>query len=172
MICPRCGYDNLPGNDTCSRCLCDLTALDRPAPQDRVEHSLMADTVASLKPRAPVVVRNRAVVSDALRSLLDNDIGALLVVDESETLVGIFSERDILTKVAGLATPLEELAVEQFMTPKPEAVSPADTLAFALHKMDVGGYRHLPVVENGKPVGIISVRDLIRHMTKMCRDKA
>ena len=43
-------------------------------------------------------------------------------------------------------------------------------LVVALHKMDVGGYRHLPIVTDGRPVGVISVRDLMRHITRMCHD--
>jgi CBS domain-containing protein len=172
MICPRCGFDNLPGNDTCCQCLCDLTALDRPEPQDRLERSLMTDTVAMLRPRPPVLVRHGQTVADALHVLLHQEVGALLVVDADGLLTGIFSERDLLTKVAGSPTALHELPVERFMTSKPETVAPGDTLAFALHKMDVGGYRHLPVVEAGKPTGILSVRDLIRHMTRMCKEQS
>jgi CBS domain-containing protein len=48
-------------------------------------------------------------------------------------------------------------------------VTPADTLAFALHKMDIGGYRHTPVVENSVPVGMISVRDMLHHITRLCK---
>lgn len=172
MICPRCGFDNLPGNDTCGQCLCDLTALDRPQPQDRLERSLMDDSVAMLEPRVPVLVRQDATVAEALHVLLDQEVGALLVVDETGQLAGIFSERDLLIKVAGASLPLDQLPVEQFMTTKPETVRATDTLAYALHKMDVGGYRHLPVVNDGKPIGILSVRDLIRHMTRMCREKS
>jgi len=47
-------------------------------------------------------------------------------------------------------------------------VNLTDTLALALQKMDVGGYRHLPVVDEGKPVGVISVRDMMRHLTRLC----
>jgi len=54
------------------------------------------------------------------------------------------------------------------MTPNPETVTSGDTLAFALGKMDAGGYRHLPVVAGGKPVGVISVRDVLRHVTDVC----
>jgi CBS domain-containing protein len=55
------------------------------------------------------------------------------------------------------------------MTADPETVGPEDRLAVALQKMDVGGYRHLPVVEeDGVPVGLVSVRDVIRHITKLC----
>ena len=171
MICPRCGQNNLPGSDTCRHCQCDLTALDRPAPLDRVEHSLMADTVGSLRPPPPVVVGPGATVADALRVLMAEDVGAVLAVNAAGRLAGIFSERDLLLKVAGLDTPLDELPLDQYMTPRPETVSAADTLAFALHKMDVGGYRHLPVVADGRPVGILSVRDLVRHMTRICGEK-
>ena len=170
MICPRCGQNNLPGSEACRHCQCDLTALDRPEPLDRVEHSLMADTVASLNPRPPVVVGPGATVAAAVRVLLDAEVGAVLVVDAGGRLAGIFSERDLLTKVTGLTTPLDQLPLEQFMTPRPETVTATDTLAFALHKMDVGGYRHLPVVADNKPVGILSVRDLVRHLTGMCRE--
>ena len=45
-----------------------------------------------------------------------------------------------------------------------------DTLAFALHKMDVGGYRHLPILREGRPVGVLSVRDMLRHITRLCKD--
>ena len=55
------------------------------------------------------------------------------------------------------------------LTRDPEAVSPNDTLAFALGKMDAGGYRHLPVVSGGRPIGVISVRDILRHVTLLCR---
>src|SRR5262245_21473919 len=161
MLCPRCGHHNPPGVDQCGKCLCDLTALDRPAPLDAVERSLVGDTVATLKPRAPAVVAMGSSVAQALQVLLDEEVGGVLVVDDAGLLAGIFSERDLLNKVAGLQTSLKQLQVDQFMTPRPDTVTAGDTLAFALYKMDVGGYRHLPVVENGKPVGILSVRDLI-----------
>src|SRR5262245_1126376 len=109
MICPRCAFDNLPGDNECRRCLCDLTALDRPAPHDRVELSLMADTVNRLNPRAPVVVQLGSSVAHAVHALKDEDVGAVMIVNEAGSLVGIFSERDLLTKVAGLNKPLAEL---------------------------------------------------------------
>jgi CBS domain-containing protein len=54
------------------------------------------------------------------------------------------------------------------MTRDPETVVATDTLAFALHKMDSGGYRHLPVLAEGRPVGVISVRDMLHHFTRLC----
>ena len=169
MICPHCGYDNLPGSEECSHCLMDLTQLDRPVAHTRIERSLMEDPVSLLQPKKPITVGPNVTVRETIQIMLDRDIGALLVVGADGKLLGIVSERDLLTKVAGIHEPFAELPVKQFMTPDPETVTATDTLAFALHKMDVGGYRHLPVLKDGLPVGCISVRDMLRHITWLCK---
>lgn len=169
MYCPSCGHQNLPGADQCEKCLLDLAALDRPVPQDKVESSLMADTVAVLAPKPPVTIPIDATLGDAVRAMMDRGVGAVLVATPSGRLLGILTERDFLTKVAGepdfAARPARE-----FMTADPETVTPTDPLALALQRMDVGGYRHLPVVDGGKPVGVVSVRDVLRHVTKLCKE--
>ena len=172
MICPTCGYDNLPGSEECSSCLQDLTQLDRPVAHNRIERSLMEDPVGVLHPNEPVTVGPDATVREAIEVMLARDIGALLVVGGDGRLRGIFSERDLLTKVAGLHESFAEMPVCDFMTPDPETVTASDTLAFALHKMDGGGYRHLPVLHEGRPVGVISVRDLLRHITRLCKESS
>lgn len=166
MICPHCGFDNLPGSEECGHCLMDLTQLDRPMAQNRVERSLMEQTVAFLRSRAPVTVQPDQTVGAAIELLLEHDVGALVVVDEGGMLIGIFSERDLLLKVAGIHEDYSSLPIRQFMTPNPETVTATDTLAFVLHKMDVGGYRHLPVVQDHVPVSVISVRDMLRHLLR------
>jgi CBS domain-containing protein len=166
MICPRCGTDNLPGSDECSRCLFDLGPLDQPVGQDRVDNSLLTDLVAVLPLRPPVTVPPETPVVEVIRRMIDERVGALLVVDPAGALLGIFSERDLLLKVVGRAA--DQAAVANFMTARPETIAPHDTLALALHKMDVGSYRHLPVVAAGKPLGVISVRNLLRHVTSLC----
>jgi CBS domain-containing protein len=171
VICPTCGHDNLPGTEECSRCLQDMTQLDRPEPHNRVERSLMEDQVSALLPAEPVTISSSATLHQALETMLVRNIGALLIVDDGDDkLVGIFSERDLLLKVAGLFDDYSDLPVTDFMTPNPETVTSHDTLAFALHKMDVGGYRHMPVVKNGLPTGVLSVRNVLRHITRICHD--
>ena len=168
MICPTCSHDNLPGSAQCENCQHDLTQWDRPTARDRVEKSLMTDSVAALEPHEPVTLPATATVGEAIRTMLARDIGAVLIVDDRGRLAGIFSERDLLTKVAGSAD-YADSPVSGFMTPRPESVRETDSLAFVLHKLDSGGYRHLPVVKNGLPVGMISVRDVLRHITRLCR---
>jgi CBS domain-containing protein len=101
--------------------------------------------------------------------MLDEGVGTVLVL-EGDRLAGIFSERDLLQRVPDAEAAAGEVPLARYMTPDPETVRPDDSLALALHKMDVGGYRHLPVVDSGRPVGMISVRDMIRHITRLCRE--
>lgn len=169
MMCPNCGTYNLPGNEVCSNCHQDLTPLDLPTPQNEVERSIMEDAVRILCPYPPILVTYDTTVSQAMQLLLNANMGALLVVDANNTLLGIFSERDLLKKIAGVYSDLNSLAVGDFMTPAPETIGLDDPLNFALHKMDAGGYRHLPVLENGKPKGMISVRDMLNHLTGFCK---
>ena len=171
MICPTCGHDNVPGSEGCTNCQHDLTQLDRPVAQDRVERSLMEDPVSVLKPGKAVTLPPTATVTEAMQTMLTRNIGALLIVAGDGKLVGIFSERDLLTKVAGKEPDYATRPVRQYMTANPVTVKPTDTLAFALHKMDVGGYRHMPVMKDGHPLGMISVRDMLRHITQLCKDR-
>lgn len=171
MICPNCGWDNLPGNEDCDNCKHDLTALDRPVAGNRVEKNLMEEQVQHLNKHfdlhPPHTMMPGDLVRDAIQVLLKNNIGAVLVVDEQGKLQGILSERDLLKKMAGVEDSFASQPISKFMTAKPETVTYQDPLAFVLHKMDVGGYRHLPVVHEGKPVGIISVRDMLRYITRI-----
>ncbi len=170
MICPSCGHQNLPGNDECARCMFNLATLDQPEAHDRAEASLMSDRVDSLLPKPPVIISLNALLGDALQLMVDKEIGAVLVADEQEQLAGILTERDFLMKVVGLVGDYWRQPLRSFMTQQPETVRSQDTIAYALQRMDVGGYRHLPVVNEGRPVGIISVRDVIRHITRLCKD--
>src|SRR5436305_10464713 len=167
MICPRCGHDNVPGNDVCESCLLDLAPLDKPAPRDRVQSDLMDRPVRDLKPRDPITLPGTSPLADAVRVMLDAGVGTVLVVDDGGGLAGIFSERDLLLRVPDEAARSGDRPLAEFMTPRPETCRLDDPLAVALNKMDVGGYRPLPVVDAGKPVGVISVRDLMGHITRM-----
>ncbi len=167
MYCPACNHGrNPPGADACENCGLPLVRTDEPALHGRVERSLMTDTVAALDPRGPVTVPADSALGDAVRLMIERRVGAVLVVGAAGEIVGILTERDFLTRVAGRPG-FELLPVRDYMTRDPETVTAADTLAFALGKMDAGGYRHLPVVAAGRPVGMVSVRDVLRHVTRV-----
>jgi CBS domain-containing protein len=60
---------------------------------------------------------------------------------------------------------MEDAPIAEFMTANPETVEADARIAFALHKMDIGGYRHMPVVSEGRVVGVISIRDVLDYIT-------
>ena len=170
MICPSCCHKNLPGDEVCKHCKQPLTPFDLPLPGNPLERSVMYDQVKTLKQHAPVTIASAATIGEAIALMLSANVGAILVVDAAGLLVGIFSERDLLKKIAGAVADYEKLPITQFMTARPETVSLTDTLNFVLQKMDAGGYRHVPVLQDGKPVSIISARDMLRFLTRLCKD--
>ncbi len=96
---------------------------------------------------------------EAANLMATNRISAILVT-ESDKLVGIVTERDLTAKVlAGKLNP-ESAALADIMTANPDVLDPSDSPISALELMRLRGYRHLPVVEDGSPVGIVSIRDL------------
>ncbi len=163
MICPYCNQANFPGNDYCDHCQQTLMVFDVPRGDDRLQAALLHEPISRLCPKKPETVLADASLLSALNIMCAKEIGALLVVDRYAHLVGIITERDYLERVIDNNLQLSEQLVSSVMTANPETVSPTHSLALALQKMDIGGYRHLPVVEEDlHPVGIISVRDIIR----------
>jgi CBS domain-containing protein len=166
MLCPACYEPNLPGVDVCVACSTDMTDADRPVGYDRVERSLLEDPVASLALRPPVTVYcddNLATVVDVMHT---HHVGAVLVLDHAENVVGILTERDFLTKIVGQVE-YEDRLVQDYMSRDPETVSSEAPIAFVLGKMALGKYRHVPVVDCGRAVGMLSVRDVLRHIVSL-----
>jgi CBS domain-containing protein len=165
MLCPHCGHDNIAGTDDCTNCKNDLTYLDQRASVagSAVERALVEDAIRVLQPPEPITVTPDTPLREAIQTLIDKKIGCVLVVEGGE-LLGIFTERDVLMNIAGREQEFAGDAVREWMTPNPETVAEDDSIAFAIHKMDIGGYRHLPVMDAGQPVGIISVRDVVRYL--------
>ena len=92
-------------------------------------------------------------------------IGCLLVTDDDDKLIGIFTERDVLMRVTGLVDDLSATAVSDYMTRDPIALTSDLPIAQALHEMSMHGFRHVPLVdENNRPEGIISFRDVIHYL--------
>lgn len=96
----------------------------------------------------------------AAKSMADKKVGAVLVVDD-DRLVGIFTERDALFRVVARGLAPATTLLGDVMTREPKWIAPGKTFGHAMLLMQEGAFRHLPVVENGKPVGIVSARDAL-----------
>lgn len=113
--------------------------------------------------RDPVTVAPEDTIGEAAQKMVDQGIGSAVVSDFGQ-LVGILTERDLLRAVAA-RTHSSEARVREWMTPDPITGSPDTGAAEAAEIMLERGFRHLPVVENGRPIGIVSVRDVLRWST-------
>jgi CBS domain-containing protein len=108
-------------------------------------------------------------VREAARMMAQRRIGATMVLSEGR-LVGIFSERDLTHRVVALGLDPETTRVVDVMTANPVTIGPSDHANDALDLMRTHGFRHLPVVEGGRPVGMVSVRDLYDAVQDQLKD--
>jgi CBS domain-containing protein len=161
MICPACGFDNIAGNDECDRCGTPLTGADLPAPQTRFEARLVDGRLSGLASHSPRIVEPGTPVAEVLQTMRADGLDGVLVVDGAR-LIGIFTERDALLKLAGRT--LAGISVSDVMTPDPVVLREDDTVAVAIHKMALGGFRHIPLVDGGRPTGIVTARDVFHRI--------
>ena len=99
-------------------------------------------------------------VAKAAEGMREAKVGAILVMD-GKRLAGIFTERDALYRVVAEGLDPKKLTLAEAMTPDPATISPDMPFGHALHIMYERGFRHVPVVEDGKPVGMVSARDAL-----------
>jgi CBS domain-containing protein len=115
------------------------------------------------KGRAVYSIAPGASVIDAVRSMADNHVGALLVM-ENQQLVGIVSERDYARKVILLGRSSATTAVREIMSSPVFTIAPDETVDDAMRLMTEQRIRHLPVVRGGKVVGVLSIGDLVKSV--------
>lgn len=99
-------------------------------------------------------------VFDASQMMAKKNVGAVMVV-ENEQLVGIFTERDVVFRVVARGLDPKATQIAAVMTPSPKTVDPDKPFGYALLMMHKHGFRHVPVVEHGKPIGMVSARNAL-----------
>jgi CBS domain-containing protein len=164
ITCPLCGFENLDGEDVCERCESSLNELSNPQPHSSEERHILKDRLYVLAPRRAITVSAETPVGEVLQVLVKHGVGCVLVMKDDE-LLGIFTERDALMRLNVEAEELAHRPVSDFMTPNPQTLEITDKIAFALQKMDVGGYRHIPVLTDGRLTGVISLRDVLKYIS-------
>jgi len=164
MRCPTCGFENLLGSDVCDNCGSDLAGHDTPQSPTTFRGQLLGEHLDALGIVAPMTVDIGADVNDAIRAMHDKGIDCVLVTDGGGRLVGIFTDRDAVLKVAGLER--QTRPIETLMTRDPVVLRHDETIAVAINKMAVGGFRHIPIVEDGRPTGVVTARDVFRHLVE------
>lgn len=116
----------------------------------------MSDIVHDQKPLA---MPPTALVKEACARMRERRVGAVLVTDAQQHLLGIFTGRDAVCRVVAEGRDPAKTALAEVMTAAPDTMRPGSDAVEALRRMQDGGYRHIPVVENGKVIGIVSRGD-------------
>lgn len=130
-----------------------------------LSRNLRVDSVSRLRPTRPHAVPDTAPVADAVEALRRERVGCLLVT-RNGVLAGVFTERDLLTRVLAAGRPLST-PVADCLTADPVTVHPKDSVQTAVRRMQAGGYRHLPVVDDaGRPVGVLSARRVVHYLVE------
>jgi len=122
-------------------------------------------TVAAIlkhKGRHVVTAAPTATIAEVAQILSDKRIGAALVQDSANQLLGIVSERDIVRSLAANGVRTLEMTAGQLMTRALRTASPHTTVAEAMHEMTIGRFRHMPVIDRGALVGVISIGDVVK----------
>ena len=121
-------------------------------------------SVLSDKGRQAITTSPAIRIDDVARTLCEYRIGYLVVCNEANVVVGVLSERDIIHAIAERKNRIGELTVEDLMTQYPITCAPDDDPAEVLTTMNQRGFRHMPVIEERKLKGIVSSRDIIKHL--------
>lgn len=167
--CPYCGHENIAGSDHCEKCLHSFMQKDLPTPgKDKLKKLVMTEKVSDFISKIPpIIVSPETSVQEVIEKMQALPTkGCVLICDRNKKLLGIASIRDFLIKVAGTVKDPKKTPVKNIMTPNPEFLDKDAPLAYALHKMSIGKFRHVPVLDNGVPIGVVSTRDVIEYLCK------
>lgn len=124
---------------------------------------VIATRVADVKRRSPVAVSPATPLSEVVAQIREANRGSVVVVDAGQ-VIGIFTERDLMTRVNHAGDGWKQTPVKDVMTESPVTIRPDQSVEDAMNLMVAGGYRHLPLVDGGDLVGLLSIRDVLKHL--------
>ena len=123
------------------------------------------DPINALTLQKMIILPKGTTIQAVVENFQAEGVACVLIGDD--LLDGIFTERDVIMKLAGKGLDYHNEIVDDYMTPAPESLQGEDSIAFALNRMTEGGYRHIPVVDSeGKPTGLVGVLDIVRHLAE------
>ena len=120
------------------------------------------------KGREVLTIQPHHTMKQVIELLADRGVGAVVVSDAQMSVLGILSERDVVRVLARSGAAVLTEPVSHYMTPKVTTVAEDDTIDHVMETMTTGRFRHLPVVENGRLVGIVSIGDVVKsHVSEL-----
>jgi CBS domain-containing protein len=171
MICPSCGSENIDGSDRCENCLGSFRDLDIPGAEsaEGLARHVMEDRLDELHVELPIAVSPETRAIEVVKRMKELNTGCALVLDR-EKLVGIFTEHDVLIKLFSHSTTHEAVSwqspVSKLMTPNPETLGAEESVAFALNKMSLGRFRHIPIAKSDGSYTVASIKSVLKYIAR------
>jgi CBS domain-containing protein len=123
---------------------------------------LLATPLAELPLKKPLVLGPGASVAEAVALMRQHHEGCVFVEQEGEGLIGVFTERDVAVRVASRGRDPEKTRLQEVMTASPVTLQRDDPVSWALHRMGIDGFRHIPVLDEGRLHGFLSSRTVLK----------
>jgi CBS domain-containing protein len=133
-----------------------------------LESALLSDTVRLLAPSEPIKCREEVTVHDAIVQMAEKRRAAVVIVDPEGRLSGIFTERDLLRRVAVPGRDPRATRLAEVMTRQPETLAPDALIAYAINRLHNASYRTIPLVDaQQRPIGIMTVNDIVQWLADL-----
>ena len=133
-----------------------------------LESALLSDTVKILAPSEPIKCAVDTTVHAAILQMAEKRRAAVVIVDGEGRLLGIFTERDLLRRVAVPGRDPRQTRLGEVMTPNPETLAPTDLIAYAISRLHQASYRTIPLIDAaGRPIGIMTVNDIVQWLAEL-----
>ena len=167
MNCPSCGHENIDGSDRCENCLAPFRQLDIPSADaaEGLARSAMEDNLGRLELDQMISVAPDTSALEVAQLMKTTNSGCALVIENGK-LLGIFTEHDVLQRMAGVDRELDGVTVKELMSPNPETLHEKDSVAEAVNKMSLGRYRHIPFVRSDGSYAVCSIRSVLKYLAR------
>ncbi len=137
---------------------------ENPGPME-LESLPLTESLQNILSNHGLALDEETPLAEAVRLMRERNQGCVLVTSQGK-LLGIFTERDVLMKVVGVALDLERTSLHRYMTHNPVTLPADASVAYALNRMVGEGFRNVPLVDDqGRPVGVVSMRDIIEYLS-------
>lgn len=134
----------------------------------KLEGALLSDAVRLLAPSEPIKLREDATVHEAITQMAEKRRAAVVIVDAEGRLIGIFTERDLVRRVAVPGRDPRQTRLGEVMTRNPEVLAPDDLIAYAINRLHHASYRTIPLVDaDHRPLGIMTVTDIVQWLAEL-----
>jgi CBS domain-containing protein len=166
--CTVCGHENLPGSFYCSNCNSDIIIEERrPITDSRIEKAILEDCLEEVggDESLALEVPPDKPVKEVLKLIIDTQKSSVVVVGSDRSIEGIFTERSLLRRVCNESPINVDKPIREAMLKKPVVLKKTDSVAYALHMMEVQGYSYAIIQDD--PIRVINIRTILQYIVEL-----